>query len=171
MVKHIFIFLLFMIPAGKVMSQSQQQENNLKAVFIYNFTRYVEWDSTSLKNDFVIGVIGNSSVTKSLLQIARAKTVKGKRIIVKVFNSPEDIVYCHILFIPRFSSFSLTSILDKVNRGTLTVSEQSGYAKMGTIFNFVIDRDKLRFEVNLRSLNISGLKAGSQLLKLATIVD
>jgi hypothetical protein len=42
---------------------------------------------------------------------------------------------------------------------------------MGTVFNFVIDRDKLRFEVNLRALNVSGLRVGSQLLKLATIVD
>ena len=169
--KRLIIFLLFIIPAGKAMSQTQEQEARLKGVFIYNFTRYVEWDSASMKNEFIIGVVGSSPVTKTLMDVARSKTVRGRKIVIKVYNNPEEIEYCHILFIPRFSPYSLMSILDKVGRGTLTVSEQTGYAKMGTIFNFVIDRDKLRFEANLRSLNFSGLRAGSQLLKLATIVD
>jgi hypothetical protein len=153
------------------MSQGQGQEANLKAVFIYNFTKYIEWDTAANKNDFVIGIMGNSAITKSLLQIARTKTVKNKRIIVRLYNKPEEIDGCNILFIPKYTPHSLTSVLDNVDKGTLTVSEQPGYAKLGTAFNFILEGDKLRFEVNLRALNFSGLKAGSQLLKLANIVD
>lgn len=171
MLKRLFIFLLISSLAGRGISQSQPKEADLKAVFIYNFTRYIEWDSSSLKNDFIIGVIGPSPVTRSLTQIARSNKVKNKRIIVRVYDKPEQIEACHVLFIPRWGSYSLNSVLDRVGRGTLTVSEQPGYAKMGTAFNFVVDREKLRFEVNLKALYLSGLKAGSQLLKLATIVD
>lgn len=163
--------MIFCFPAGRAISQNSQQEANLKAVFIYNFTRYIEWDTANIKNDFVIGVIGPSGVTPALSQIARTKSVKNRRIVVHIFNKPDEIENCNILFIPQRLPFSLSTILDRVGKGTLTVSEQPGYARMGTAFNFVLDRDKLKFEANLKALYLSGLKAGSQLLKLATIVD
>jgi hypothetical protein len=171
MLNRLLIFLLTLTLAGNVMSQSKQKEADLKAVYIYNFTRYIEWDSSAMKNDFIIGVIGASPVTRSLTQVARSNKIKNKRIIVRVFDKPEQIETCHVLFIPRWSPYSLNSILDQTGKGTLTVSEQPGYAKMGTAFNFVLERQKLRFEVSLKALYLSGLKAGSQLLKLATIVD
>ncbi|MES1224887.1 MAG: YfiR family protein, partial [Bacteroidota bacterium] len=62
-------------------------------------------------------------------------------------------------------------ILEKVEKRTLTVSEEEGYAKRGTAFNFVIKNDKLKFESNLNAINAAGLKAGSQLLKLAILVN
>jgi len=76
-----------------------------------------------------------------------------------------------MLFIPRSAPFDLTEILDKVDKGTLTVSEEGGAAKLGTAINFVIINDKLKFEINKRSIYLAGLKASSQLLKLAEIVD
>jgi YfiR/HmsC-like len=63
---------------------------------------------------------------------------------------------------------SWTFLIDK---GTLTISEQPGFAGMGTAFNFVPDHDKLKFEANVNSINEAGLKASSKLLKLAIIVN
>jgi hypothetical protein len=151
--------------------KAQEQEANLKAVFIYNFINYIDWDTTHPSESFVIGIIGSSAVTKQLILIAHDKTVKNKKIIVKVFDSPEQITDCQILFIPKEHPFSLQSILEVTDRGTLTVSEEEGYAKEGTAFNFVIRDDKLKFEANLKAINSAGLKAGSQLLKLAKIVQ
>lgn len=167
-----FVFLMLLCSfAGTVMAQTEEREANLKAVFIYNFTKYIDWDTTNADNDFVIGVIGSSAVTESLTEIARTNTVKNKRIIVKRFSKPEDIGQCQILFIPQKNPFSIESILEKAGRGVLTVSEEAGYAKLGTAFNFVIKNDKLKFEANLKSIYSAGLRAGSQLLKLAIIVD
>jgi len=166
--RFLFIFLLLLPPA--VFGQSRQ-EADLKAAFIFNFTRYIEWDSTTFDRDFVIGVIGTSPIMKPLGDIARTNTVKGKRIIVRYFNKPDDIVSCQILFIPRKLPYSLPSILERTGRGTLTVSEEPGYAKQGTSLNFIVVNDKLKFEANLRSIYLSGLRAGSQLLKLAIIVE
>ncbi len=171
MIKRCLFFLLLYAISVSALAQAEEQESKLKAVFIYNFTNYIEWDSSSVKNDFVIGIVGSSPVTNSLLQVAKSKSVKNKKIVVRVFNKPEEIESCNILFIPRRIPWSLFSILDKVGRQTLTVSEQPGYARLGTAFNFVIVNDKLRFEASLRSLYVAGLKAGSQLLKLAIIVD
>lgn len=154
------------------MAQGGRKEANLKAVFIYNFTRYIEWDSTLAGgNDFVIGIIGPSSVTLPLIEIARNNRVDNKRILVRRFDKPEEISFCHILFIPQNIPFSLASILERTPKGVLTVSESNGFAKQGTGFNFFISRDKLKFEANLKTLFLAGLKVSSQLLKLAVIVD
>jgi hypothetical protein len=151
--------------------KAQEQEANLKAVFIYNFINYIDWDTANVNNNFTIGVIGASPVSKQLAQIVRNKMVKNKKIVVREFESPDQIADCQILFIPKEHPFSLHAILERIYRGTLTVSEEEGYAKEGTAFNFVIRDDKLKFEANLKAINMAGLKAGSQLLKLAKIVE
>jgi YfiR/HmsC-like len=150
---------------------AQEQEANLKAAFIYNFTKYVEWDSSGSEKEFVIGVIGPSAVTTPLQQIAKTSFVKNKKITVRLFSKPEEIRSCDILFIPQKLPFPLHSILYKVGKGVLTVSEENDFARQGTAFNFVIRNDKLKFEANLNAIYSAGLKAGSQLLKLAILVD
>jgi hypothetical protein len=169
MIKKTIIFLFLYIPV-LAFAQTTEQEASLKAVFIYNFTKYIDWDNNN-EPDFTIGIIGNSFVTQSLTEIARTNLVNNKRITIKRFNKPEEINHCDILFIPQKLPFSLESILDKVDRGVLTVSEETGYARQGTAFNFVIVNDKLKFEANVKAIYSAGLKASSQLLKLATIVD
>jgi hypothetical protein len=66
---------------------------------------------------------------------------------------------------------SLNYILSKTRPGVLTVSEQPGFAEAGTALNFVVVNNRLKFEANLKAISAAGLKAGSQLLKLAIIVD
>jgi hypothetical protein len=166
----LFVLCCFLIKAS--LAQTKEREADLKAVFIYNFTKYIDWDTANQTKNFVIGVIGNSPVTESLKQIASSYTVSDKKIIIRNFSKPEDISYCQILFIPRNLPFSLEAILKNVSKGVLTVSEEPGYAKSGTAFNFFINReDKLKFEANVKTIYSEGLKASSQLLKLAVIVD
>ncbi|HET6995665.1 MAG TPA: YfiR family protein [Chitinophagaceae bacterium] len=171
MLKRLLLLLLVCMAAVNSGAQTSVREANLKAAFIYNFTKYIEWDSSNYANDFVIGVIGSSPVTSALMEIARTNQAKNKKIVIRVFNKPEDISFCHILFIPQKIPYPLSSVLAKVGKGTLTISEEPGFAKQGTAFNFKITNDKLKFEVNLAKLYSAGLKAGSQLLKLAEIVD
>ena len=162
--------LVFAVFSGH--TQSLDQESSLKAVFIYNFTRYIEWDpSADEKSDFIIGVIGQSGISTALSDIAKSKTVGNRKIIIRIYNTPEEITPCNILFIPAKLSFPLHSILNRVNRGTLTVSEEEGAAREGTEINFVIRHDKLKFESNLQAISTAGLKASSELLKLAIIVN
>ncbi len=164
-------FILLYFFSATVMAQTGKQEANLKAVFIYNFTKYIDWDTSRLENHFIIGVVGSSDITGPLMEIARQNTVNNKKIIIQSFSKPEDIGDCQILFIPRKNPFSLSSILDKCGKGVLTVSEEDNFAKKGVAFNFVVINDKLKFEANLKALYLAGLKASSQLLKLAIITD
>lgn len=166
----LFLTLLFCFAAIS-MSQTSEKESNLKAAFIYNFTKYINWNKPDNRSDFVIGVIGDSPIIESLDEIAKTHTVNNKRIVVKSFNNLSQLDQCDILFIPKDNTFPLESILRNVGNGVLTISEQPGFAKRGTTFNFTIVNNKLKFEANLHAINDANLKVSSQLLKLATIVD
>jgi hypothetical protein len=170
MLKRIVYLILFCLSASTLKAQVREQESNLKAAFIYNFINYIDWDAGNNNNDFIIGIVGPSPVTKPLIDFSKGKTAKDKKIIIRIFNRPEDIENCQILFIPKNLPFSLHSILEKTDRGTLTISEEEGFAEQGSAFNFYIQNDKLKFEANLKAIDAAGLKAGSQLLKLARIV-
>jgi YfiR/HmsC-like len=167
----LFFMLLFWGVAGAAMAQSKDQESDLKAVFIYNFTKYIEWENGGSENRFIIGILGQSPLESSIGEIAKTNLAKNKKIVLKQFNRPEDISYCNILFIPHGSPVPLQSVLEKVDKGVLIISEEPGLARQGTAINFVLSNDKLKFEINLKALYSAGLKASSQLLKLATIVD
>src|SRR5688500_20175197 len=91
--RYIFFFLLFSLLKQAAIAQGGRGEANLKAVFIYNFTRYIEWDSTANpeKNNFVIGIIGFSPVNTALAEIAKTNRVNNKRIVIRYYSKPEDI--------------------------------------------------------------------------------
>lgn len=173
MIRKPFFLLLMLLCSGwgSAMAQSGDRQADIKAVFIYNFTRYIDWNMDAEGSDFVIGIIGSSPVSLALNEIARTSSVGKRRIVIQTYNKPEDIQYCNILFIPQKTTIPLQAILDKAGRGVLTVSEENGLAKKGTAFNFVMVNDKIKFETNLKAIDAAGLKAGSQLLKLAILVD
>ncbi|HMK05046.1 MAG TPA: YfiR family protein [Ferruginibacter sp.] len=167
--RSLFLFLLISF-AVNAAGQVEQRESDLKAVFIYNFTRYIEWGNDT-GHEFVIGIISPSVIDRSLTEISKTNKVGNRRIVIRHFSKPEEISYCNILFIPKNCPFPLSSVLERVDKGTLTVSEEPGFARQGTAFNFIVINDKLKFEANLKAINAAGLKAGSQLLKLAIIID
>jgi hypothetical protein len=161
--------LLVSLPTSSFrLEGSANSEYKLKAAFLYNFTQYFDWDIAG--GDFVIGVLGSSPITDQLEQIAKIKTVKDKRIVIRQLESVGEIGACHILFVASSSSAPLSAVLEKAGRGTLTVCERNGYGARGAPINFIIVDNKLRFEANLKAINAAGLRASSQLLKLAIIV-
>ena len=171
MLKRISFLLLLCCFAKSALVAQANKESNLKAVFIYNFTRYVEWDNLNDENNFIIGIMGSSALDLAIEVIANTNLVKNKRIILKHFSSPEDISYCHILFIPRNYQFPVRSVIEKVPKKVLVVGEKQGAATQGASINFILVNDKLKFEINPDAVYDAGLKASSQLLKLAIIVN
>jgi hypothetical protein len=170
--KRCISLLMLLLTAGICYGQTEAEESNLKAAFIYNFTRFVEWETTEASAEFIIGVIGKSGVDEPLEEIAKTRTVNSKKIIIKHFEKIEDIDKCNVLFIPKNVKTPLQEFLTKTeNKGVLVVSEKQGYASKGASINFVIIDKKLKFEANTKALSSAGLKVSAQLLKLAIIVN
>lgn len=170
--KWYIVFLVFMISHyTHAAKQTEAEEYNLKATFLYNFANFIEWENVLTDESFIIGIIGPSSIKAPLEEIARTKTINNKKIIIREFSRPEDVTFCNILFISEKSLYELNAILEKVPRNTLTVTEKKDYALEGACINFVIVKNKLKFETNLNAIQSAGLKASAQLLKLAIIVN
>jgi|WetSurMetagenome_2_1015567.scaffolds.fasta_scaffold493986_1 hypothetical protein len=154
--------------AGKITAQSQVK---YQALFVYNFTRYIEWPSYG-SQEFVIGVLGKSNIYNELQGIAGGKRVGTKSIVVKKFTSADEISSCQILFVSGEVSSSLSSFASTMqNKNTLIITERQGLINKGAGINFVLDDGKQKFELSRTALNKSGLKVDNQLVDMAMIAD
>lgn len=170
------ILLFIVVVTSSAFWQPQKgavEEYSAKAAFIYNFTKFVEWEKEETSSSFIIGVVGESFIYKPLLGLAANKKINNKKIEVVKFNSPSEISACQILFVPETSSSkNLKDCIDsKYTRNTLIITEKQGHLECGSGINFIIVDNKIKFEINLASLNKASLKASSQLLKLAQNVQ
>jgi hypothetical protein len=148
-------------------------EYQVKAAFIVNFINFIEWPDTALPADsFTIGILGMEP-SAGAIGALKGKTVKGRKLVVKHFDDPEEAHTADLLFISPSEKRSLPLILKKLrNRPVLTVGDQQGFARSGVMINMVIVRKRVGFEINLPASQRAGLRISSQLLKLAKeVVD
>ncbi|EIA09880.1 YfiR family protein [Flavobacterium frigoris] len=165
-----YLILLVMLMEGNQISAQEQaggKDYALKADFLYRFVDYVYWENYSKEQTFKIAVLENSPITSSLL-----KATKNKKIDIKQYKNMREIPTCHILFIPYNCSIPIETILSNFSgRPILIVTEQNGDGKKGAHMNFVMMDNKLKFEVNLKAINKTGIGISSFLLQHAIIVQ
>lgn len=151
--------------------KSDAGEYAVKAAFIYNFTKFVEWDKTESSPTFVIGIIGESPIYKPLIELAATKTINNKKIeIMKCTATNPSNCRCQILFVPETTkSKDFQEFISElsISKNILIISESKGFLNNGSAINFLVADNHIKFEINIGSLNKYNLKASSQLLKLA----
>jgi hypothetical protein len=161
------LFLLFGIGL-QIQAQAQTSDYKFHSVFIYNFTKYIQWPAEQQSGDFVIGVLGNSSISADLEKMAANKTVGAQKIVVKKFKSVAEAGACHILFIPNSANHNFDDVQNKFKgKPTLLITEKSGLAQKGSGINFILQDNKWKFELNEAATQSSGLKVSKELSKLA----
>jgi hypothetical protein len=148
------------------------QSEKFKALFMYNFTKYIEWPATTRQGDFVIAVLGNSPMTKELEIIAGKQKVGSQNILVKTFNSVDEIDFCHILFVPASKSSSIAQIIEKINgKSILIITDKTGLASQGSCINYVNDGDRIKYELNRKNIEKRGMVVNSALVTLGIAVN
>jgi uncharacterized protein YaiI (UPF0178 family) len=147
------------------------QSYKLHTLFIFSFTRYVQWPEAYNTGDFEILVLGDCPVIEDLKAMAQAKKVGDRTIKVTKINSPAEIRKCNILFIPATKSAQLPEVLAKVNtQSILVVTEENGLASKGSDINFIIKEGKLAFELNQSAVARQNLKVSNELSRLAILI-
>lgn len=146
----------------------------VKAGFLFNFAKYVEWPADSFEkpdSPISIGIVGADPFGEDLDKTLRNKTVKERGFIIRRYAEASDIKPCHILFIPRTENGRLAEILKKTDSwAALTVGEDEGFIKGGGIVNILIEKEKPRLEVNPEAAEKAHLTINAKFLKVATIV-
>jgi len=144
---------------------------HIKATFIYNFTRYIEWPAEYKKGTFIIGVLGETRMWQELTTMKQKKSRGNQPFQITKFASVNSVNRCHMIFVAESRSHELGLVVSKVKDfKTLIITEQSGLIEKGSGINFVINNNKQGFEINRSSIKEHGLSLSSNLVAFATVV-
>jgi hypothetical protein len=150
---------------------SKPTEYEVKATYLYNFSRFVEWPvkGTQAQSDsFSICVLGQDPFGPALNAILADVTVAGKSVVAKRIPTPQDAVNCRVLFISSSENTRLKQILTTLgDASVLTVSDLPQFTQRGGMVQFILEGNRVRFEVNLATAERAGLTLSSELLKVA----
>ena len=160
------VILLFIIFPGVLFAQTGIPR--AQAMFIYNFSRLIEWPSSYKSGSFVIGIFGSSAIANELNSYTTGKKVGTQAITVQELRSIDEISKCHILFVPFSRTKQLGQIVAKINNmSTLLITEKNGAIDLGSAINFLTVGDKLKFEIKQTNASRYGIKVSSKLQEMA----
>jgi hypothetical protein len=166
-------FLLFLISQAAF---AQEINYKLASLYVYNFTKYIDWpEDHNKKENFVLGVLGNSPALEELKKMAATKKmVLNKPAVVEKVQTLKEMETCHILFIPAGQSARLKEVKELLkSKSILIITEKAGMGQKGSGINLYLDDDddyKLKFEVNKGAMEARGLTISSQLMSLGVKV-
>ncbi|MDB6167459.1 MAG: YfiR family protein [Verrucomicrobia bacterium] len=150
------------------------KEYQVKAAFLYNFTKFVEWPTQHFAHEerpILIGILGRNPFGEELDKILRGRKVAGRELEVKVLASPEEAKTVDVLFVCEGEEQRLAGLWQPLLKaGVLTVGESGRFGELGGMVVFLLEGDKVRFSINLGQAEQAQLKLSAQLLKLATAV-
>ena len=161
-------------PGEAAGAPSAAHEHDLKAVFLFNFARFVEWPADAFADratPFTIGVLGDDRVARSLEIIVDGETVNGRRLVARRYASFDKVEPCHILFVAAGQSQHMDRILGKLGRHrVLTVGDARDFASGRGMIGFETVDQRLKLRINLSAATEARLTISSKLLRQATIV-
>lgn len=170
------LILLFVAPVCPVAMAEVPlaSEHQVKAAFLINFPKYVDWPAEAFamsNSPLVIAVIGETKVTDELEKIIAGRTVNGRAIVLKRLASGAESSVYHILFIAAAEQQRSPELVAKLKSGILTVGESDNFLERGGIINLGCRGQKIALEVNLTAADRAQIKISSKLLGVAGVVQ
>lgn len=177
----IFILLFFLVLSWSsvpdltlVFGQDQKPtEYQVKAAFLYNLLQFIEWPTKSTKGQkpvLNLFIQGENPFGASL-ESYQGEFIQNKKLSIRKTFSLQDLKECHILFIAPSEKGRVQYNIKQANEmGFLTIGDTEGYAQLGVMINFYLEKNKVRFEINIDAARRAGIKISSELLKLARII-
>lgn len=142
------------------------REQDVKAVFIYNFAKFVEWPDSG-PAPVRLCLFGASPFGRAF-DALRGQPIKERSFDVIGIDSPNAATGCHMIYVPLTQERSLDKVLARARgNGILVVTDSEGMIARGSMINLYVEDEKVRFEINLHSVEASGLKISSKLLTLS----
>jgi hypothetical protein len=152
------------------------EEYEVKAAFLINFAKFVEWPDSSFDSPqapFVFGVIGGDhQLAFNLLRLSAGQKVHGRDVVIREEHFGDDVRRCHVLFVSASERQRTAQILASLqDASVLTVSDIDGFADAGGAMQFVMQQNQVRFIVNLRAATQSKLRVSAKVLALARVIN
>lgn len=181
-ISRIFLICLMLasgMPAVALQAQSVEStgamERQVKAAYLYKFASYIEWPEgtfAAADSALVIGVAGADALSEELERLVAGRTINGRAMTVRRIRRGEPIAGIHILFLGRIEKAALQEFIGMAKGlPTLTVSESEEAHALGSMINFRLAEERMRFEVALKPVAQSRLKISARMLAVAYKVD
>jgi hypothetical protein len=163
---------------GALAQDRDSSEYLIKAGFIFNFAKFVDWPPATFAqpdSPIVIGILGTDPFGAIIDQIVQEKKIGGRGFVVRRLKwgtDLKDLKECKILFVGASERVHIDELVQIV-RGLpiLTVGETPGFAEHGGVIRLVLEDNRVRFEVNVDAARQAGLTISSRLLTLARIIQ
>jgi hypothetical protein len=166
--------LLFCAETPMAADTLAASEAQVKAAFLFNFAKYVDWPAAAFPDaaaPMTIGVLGTDPFGDNLQHVVEGKTVNGRPFVIKHLASGSELSGCQILFISHSEAPRMGGILEKAGAlPILTVGEDEPFARNGGIIHFVLKNGNVRLEIDLAAAKKAGLTISSRLLAVADVV-
>lgn len=167
----IFAVLLLLVSPAVAANAGDDKSSLVKAAFIYNFVKFVEWPAPkkiSTLSQIDICALGDSSInrTGNVFQAASTDKLKLNLVSEKDWKAAPD--HCHILFIGQSEAAQVQQIVAGLKTSpVLTVSDSDDFVEHGGMIGFVVSDNKIRIAVNSKAVSSAGLRVDAQLLEIA----
>jgi YfiR/HmsC-like len=148
-------------------------EYQVKAAFLLNFTKFVEWPASAFAqadSPVSICILGDDPFGSALDQIVAGEVVDGRKVAAERIRRPPAPQACQVLFVGKLEK-GVEKLLLELKPGILTIGEGEGFLRDGGMIAFVLENRRVRFQINNTAAQNAGLKLSSKLLNVATVVE
>ncbi len=153
---------------------AQSGERDLKAAFLYNFAKFVEWPEAAFPEPttpVTLCVLGDDPIGASLETVVKGEKLNDRRLVVRLLRDPQATQGCHVLFVGPEKG-RLPEILAPLRgSGILTVGGAADFLDRGGMIRLFLEQNRVRFDINLDAAEQSHLRLSSKLLRLARAVN
>ena len=165
-------FFVF-VACTRIVAAQGPSEYQLKAAFLMNFTRFVDWPPSAFNSPaspITICVLGENPFGSDLDQLVEGETVKGRKVVVERLRQPPSPKSCQLLFAGK-SEMQISALLSGLGPGVLTVSDRDRFLLEGGMIALVNEGKHVRFDVNQRAALRASLTISALLLNAARSVQ
>jgi hypothetical protein len=161
--------VLAFVLATAASAQDVPLEYRVKAAYLFNFTKFVEWPSGSMPagTPLSLCVAGANPFGAALEETIRGELVEGRPLTTRVVRDPSG---CHVLFVPQGVA-AAGMLREARTKPILTVGESRDFLADGGVVNFLMEDGKVRFEISQDAASRAHLRISSRLLRLARVSD
>jgi len=171
----IYILVLVFGISPAAAQSADNREYQVKAVFLFNFTQFVEWPPQAFAEQaspFIIGILGKDPFDGFLEETIAAEKVNGHPLVIQHYKNIEEIKTCHILFIAQPEINATGEAMKNLNaKSILTVSDKIDFIQEGGIIRFITKDNKIQIQINAEAAKEANLIISSKLLRLAEVVS
>jgi hypothetical protein len=171
MAKRLIALLIAIFLVNTALKAQDRPMHEIYSMMVFNFTKHVQWPDHSVPGEFVIGVIGNTDVYKTLDSWYSGKARGSKVYVIKRFANASEITECHVLFIDKTKSGEFEEANEKLKgKGSLIITDKFGLGAKGSSINFRTIDNRLKFELNQKAIETANLKVSGSLSSMAILI-